>query len=161
VTLRALTLWRPWDEAVVAGVKTLENRTWAPPGWAIHQPLAIHAGKRYDREAADSIDEIFGLIPAHESDRVRAGAVVGVVQLVGWIHEGPTACVTEHPGISHEDAVALTESDWFYGPYAWVFENAVEIEPVPCRGAQGLWTLEPRVEQIVRARWAAKKAQAT
>ena len=50
--LQALTLWRPWAGLVAAKVKPIENRDWPPPDRLIGKRLAIHAGKKWDREGA-------------------------------------------------------------------------------------------------------------
>jgi hypothetical protein len=42
---------------------------------------------------------------------------------------------------------------WFFGPYGWLMPERVAIEPVPCRGAQGLWKLPPDVEAEVLRRY--------
>lgn len=46
----------------------------------------------------------------------------------------------------------LDDDPWWTGPVGWLFEDVVEIEPVPCRGAQRLWTVPPEVEHVVRLR---------
>ena len=71
--------------------------------------------------------------------RVAYGAVVGVARLAGVEDEAP------------ED-----EAYWC-GPWGWRLDEVRAIEPVPCKGAQGLWTLPPEVLATVRERWAAAK----
>ena len=53
--MRALTLWRPWSDAIVFGPKRIENRTWVPPASMIGRYLAIHAGVRFDDDVGCSL----------------------------------------------------------------------------------------------------------
>ena len=75
--------------------------------------------------------------------RVAYGAVVGVARLAGVEDEAP------------ED-----EAYWC-GPWGWRLDEVRAIEPVPCKGAQGLWTLPPEVLATVRARWSAARKGVT
>jgi hypothetical protein len=147
--LRALTLWRPWDEPVACGAKPIENRPWPPPRKMVGERIAIHAGKVYDDDAAAFIRERgYELRPRAESDSVRAGAIVGVARIVGY------ATMQEGRPLFGEDAERwerIVTSTWFFGPYGWLLEDAVAITPVPCRGAQGLWPVESRVaDEVLR-----------
>lgn len=63
--------------------------------------------------------------------------------------------IAQYGGIVSPD---MDESDdpWFEGPLAWRLDDLVELpEPIPCRGAQGLWLvpdeLLPRVRDGFRA----------
>lgn len=166
--MRALTLIRPWDEPIVDGVKTIENRSWKPPDDVVGAHIAIHAGQKYSFRDADWIEEVGGYVtlPAHESDRTRRMAVVGVARVVGWVH----AVVTVRQrlgvsstvrllhgvgGIDDDAAWKAIRSPWFSGPIGWVLDETVPIAPVPCRGRQKLWTLPGDVERVVRERWEA------
>lgn len=70
-----------------------------------------------------------------------AGAIVGVARLAG---------VAERMG-----DVPSPQPRWWFGPLAWLLEDVVAIEPVVCRGKQGLWPLAPAVLEEVRRRYAA------
>ncbi len=142
--IRALTLHQPHAYCVVHRNKRIENRDWAPPDWLIGEYLAIHAGKTVDVEAIERLETdpdspcINTTMP--DKDSYVTGAVVAVAKLVG----------------------VVTESDdpYFSGPYGWVLDDVVAIEPVPCRGYQKLWPLDDRTLAEVRRRFqAAREAQ--
>ena len=58
-------------------------------------------------------------------------AVVAVVRLAGVVTE--------------------SEDPWYAGRYGWLLADRQRlVEPVPCRGRQGLWTLPADVEAQVR-----------
>lgn len=169
--MRALTLIRPWDEPIVKGVKTVENRSWKPPDDVVGTHIAIHAGQKYSFRDADWIDEVGGYVtlPAHVSQRTRPMTVVGVARVVGWVHgvvtvrrrHGFTSTVRllhGMGGIDEDAAWKAIHLPWFCGPFGWLLDEAVAIAPVPCRGRQKLWTLPDDVECVVRERWDAARA---
>ncbi len=133
--LRALTLWQPWAWAVARAGKPVENRTWHPPPDVTH--LAIHAGKTFDPHAAEDICDALGLGTLPLEARTH-GAVVAVVRLAGCVH----------------DAAELPEDlqFWWSGPHGLRLANVQPLEePVPCRGAQGLWILPDNAHRLVLA----------
>lgn len=50
--MKAISLWQPWASLIACGAKPYETRSWAPPRSMIGQPIAIHAAKKVDRDAA-------------------------------------------------------------------------------------------------------------
>ncbi len=165
----ALTILQPWAELIVHGPKRVENRSWAPHELRVGDYLALHAGKSVDADAWGSatetareadllgslavIDGLLALPPAQRGDRFaltrqrayveRAcaySAVVGVARLEAVERERPEA-----------------PDPWWFGPVGWRLGDVVAFEPVPCRGARGLWELPPDVLAAVRERWGAKK----
>lgn len=134
--MKALTLWRPWAAAVVHGTKRVENRTWVPQREMLGQDIALHAGKTVDD---DVIDEIVG--SGVSRDRLPGPTgIVAVVRLVGVIDVRGTRLI--FAGLSADEAMDAALSDWFDGDIGWVLDRVRPLaEPVPCRGAQGLWTV--------------------
>jgi len=132
-----LSLWPPYAALVIAGVKTLETRTWPwpyPPRW-----LVVHVAKRPmsaadEQRLADKLD----LVPA---PLLRArGAMLGVVRVAGPSRE-----------LQPEDADAAC----FYEPgrYAWPLESPIPFpSPVPlARGPQKFASLpRAKVERMLR-----------
>lgn len=144
--MRALTLIRPWCWAIAHGGKDVENRTWQPPESIFGQRIAIHSGLKWDDEAAVS------LIYAHRSgprlpspEKWPGGRIVATAVVDGTI------------AVEHGTPLAgLSLSRWFVGPVGWLLRDVIALrEPVPCRGAQGLWTLPVDIEERVRAQEAA------
>ncbi len=140
--LLALTLWRPWPWSILYGPKRVENRPWKPPARIVGKYLALHAGKTWDDEGLGFIKDLVPDVP-RSSDAHPLG-IVGVVRVTGF-----------------RATTDLDPDEWAFGPYAWTLDEIVALpEPVPCKGAQGLWPVPLDVlarvrEGYVRAKRAA------
>ena len=102
----------------MAGLKNIENRRWI----TTHRgPLWVHAGK-----ATDHTDQATSARQELPDGHLPAGAILGWVTVVD--------VVPDHP------------SRWAeHGYYHWVLSDPVALpEPVPWRGAQGLWNFPAR-----------------
>jgi hypothetical protein len=153
--LQALTVHRPWPWAIAEKHKPVENRGWKPPTTLVTRHLAIHAGKTFDEEAAEAIAFHFGIDVPPESEHV-AGAIVAVVRLAAIImRTGPGERDFE---VLHGTLPSPFDARWFSGEYGWCFDDVTEIEPVACRGMQGLWPVPADVVEVVRARWKIARA---
>ena len=121
---RGLTVWQPWAWAIVAGLKTVENRTQPT---SFRGRLAIHAARAgsFDDSGLDFMaDELDLAVPG----RLPCGALVGEVTLVDCV-------AADDPRVA-EDPWAASFAD----PWKWLLADAAEYpEPVPCRGQLGLW----------------------
>jgi hypothetical protein len=143
----ALTLHRPWSWAVSHGPKRIENRSWRPPARTASTFLAIHAGKRYDDDARLRIAKLTGLLVPSPAECPEG--IVAVCRVAGVASSK-----------SEVSRVAGAEQrPWFFGPYGWLLFDVTPIEPVPCRGAQGLWTPPPDVVEEVMRRLAAARVK--
>ncbi|MEQ9078605.1 MAG: hypothetical protein RLP09_32365, partial [Sandaracinaceae bacterium] len=145
--MKALTLHRPWSDAIVHSTKRVENRTWRPPASAIGCMFAIHAGQRFD---ADSVWP--------EGDRPRLSedsptGIVGVARLRGWIRVSGAGGFDFAGDLDDAAARAAGESGWFIpGCIGWVLERVIPIPPIECGGHQRLWTLSDHLRERVMLR---------
>ena len=171
--MHALTLWRPWTDAIVAApaevAKRVENRDWSPP-LALHgQRFALHAGKRYDEASAVLVGIAtrgsgWSVPSADESPQ----GVVGVVRLRGIVRVDPVThsgqvidrrvVPSRHTVLSRPELDALVDDQYLVGPYGWLLDDVVQIPAVACGGAQKLWRLPESVERMVVARAAEARA---
>jgi hypothetical protein len=110
-SLKVLTVRQPWASLIVAGIKDVENRSWATHRRGL---LAIHAGKSIDRGAPAELFEMVEDCPL--------GALVGSVSLDDIQTDSPSRWA--QPGSFH-----------------WCVSGAQRIEPVPMVGHLGLWDL--------------------
>ena len=142
--VRGLTLWRPWPWAFHVG-KRVENRTWALPRNLQGCWLALHAGHRWDHEAAERMRAgDFGPAALACPPGRGAGHPEGVI----------TALAKVRGSVPYQHLAPHMQDDpWAFGPWCWVISEYVELaQPVPATGAMGLWRLPPEL-------WAAVEAQ--
>lgn len=131
--IKAITVQQPWAWCIAAGHKLIENRVWAT---TYRGPLAIHAGKTVDTASLDVVKNMLvelGVIPdlgtAAPHPHLKAtGAVVAIVDLTGICTDlmGCRCGVWAATGKKH-----------------WQLKNIHAFaDPVPARGAQGLWDID-------------------
>ncbi len=118
-----LSVMQPYAAAIIAGIKPVENRTWAPPAWLLGRRFLIHAGlgEKY-------LDDLHAMLKVRQNwprgpRRFKRGVILGHCRLVRWVP------VTERP----------VGCPWSFGPVCWVLDDPVAIEPIEWRGAQRLF----------------------
>lgn len=109
--LKALTLWRPYSDAIAKGPKRVENRSWRPPDSQIGRFIAIHAGKRYEPASWWP----GGYVPPIEAECPTG--IVAVARLRGFVEIlTDTRCVGRFANPTHARLIGLSiESD----PLEW------------------------------------------
>jgi ASCH domain len=114
--MKALSVCQPWAWAIVAGIKTVENRS-RPTR---HRgPLVIHASNSRRYLGEDYADLLPNMPPWEELDY---GALVGVVEVVDSV------------------SLAAVERDPFaVGPWCWLLARARRIRSVPYKGQVSLF----------------------
>ncbi len=117
--MKALTICQPYAELIARLEKPVENRTWPTP---YRGQIAIHAGKSR-AWLMDGDEELPGM---------AFGAVVAIADL--------TDCVR------FEDLpLELQRHEHANGPWCWILSNVRRINPIPYRGAQGLFDIPDHV----------------
>lgn len=121
--MKALTLWQPWGSLIVWGPKRIENRTWPPPASVLFKRIAIHAGKKLQKEVLEE----YGDYIAAAGLPVPLGAILGTAFVQG--------------------SVTKSDDEFFAGPIGWVLSDIERFKtPIPCPGAQGLWDVPAEIE---------------
>lgn len=165
--LRGLSLTQPWASLVSIQAKKIETRSWATSytGW-----LAIHASKQFPMDCQYlTLREPFrGALVAgglEESEKLSRGAIVAVAKLVRCLPTTECAAIWTLPKTVRpytwtiwvrRSYFAVPEPEWTFGDYssdrfAWLLDDAHRLpEPIPWKGALGLWRLPPDVEQRIR-----------
>lgn len=166
--MRALTGYPPWFGLIAVGIKLVENRP-RPiiPRSEFGKPIAIHRGAPMtlpdERVVLRHINAIDPSLLAsfmrerREDDwppwyRAARGpfAVIATAIVDRAVAPQRNGEVRDlHTG----DLVELgAQRRWLFGPVGYVLRDVRPIEPVGCRGHQGLWTLTPEDAEIVAAR---------
>jgi hypothetical protein len=140
--MKALTVRQPHASLIAAGVKTIETR-----GQRTHHrgPLAIHAGLHRPVEGADVVDCV--PIDPREWTARTGGPFTGHSKMGDgsdaelWWSDG------QRPRITFDWEAQRPYGDFTPGRWAWLLTDVRPLpEPVPCRGAQGLWNVLGDVE---------------
>lgn len=176
--MKGLSLTQPWATLVAIGAKRIETRSW-PTGYT--GPIAIHASKAFPIDCIEllgtepfrSVLTAAGycadsrpnhrhpnqLLMAGEGRGLPLGAIVAVGELVThlrfkgsterWVRDSSAAGLLPE----HE----LEFGDFSVGRLGFLLAGIRALpEPIPCRGALGLWTVPPDVlAQIERVHTAA------
>jgi hypothetical protein len=146
--MRCLSLSQPWASLVAIGAKRIETRSWRTTSIG---PLAIHAAKALPRATADHAGSspvcwetlrAAGLSP----ETLPRGAVIAVCRLIACIRTDELRDAA-HAGQRCNVAVGAHEQafgDYSPGRWAWVLTDIAPLpEPIPAKGALGLWTWQP------------------
>lgn len=150
--MKALTVRQSWAWAIIHAGKDIENRTQA---WSYRGPLAIHAGlakPEKDNQATRAHRTAHGTETPAE---LVFGAIIGVVDLVDshhYVGSGPGAidcCDSPWAEESYSDGGGRRLLDVVH----LVLTNPRHLtNPLPCKGALGLWTPRPETIDQIRDR---------
>jgi hypothetical protein len=163
--MKALTVRQPWCSAITYGDKRVENRS---KPIAHRGPLMLHAGLSVDWDADKEAWVAAGLTPYAPGAQRGAwraslplGAVVAVAELTDCHHADDCNHIcpepedwdwrTDLPCTEHEGPCRNHCSPWaFPDAWHWKLANVHPLpEPVPCKGALGLWRLPEDVKRAV------------
>ncbi len=135
--MKALSFRHPWIDAILAGRKTIEVRTWAT---RYRGPLLLHASAAWgvsERTAAARL-----LLPPPEPR--TSGALVGAAFL--------SDCRKVNPEDWAEAGLPPLEGRLF----AWVISETEQFEPIPMRGQRRLFDVDDALlPTTLTRRWAA------
>lgn len=117
-SMKTISIRQPWASLVVAGIKTVENRS-RPTRY--RGRVLIHAARTIDTDGLAIVNEVMadygGPIPRGEWP---ASALIGSVTII--------------------DCVTASEDEFFTGPFGYILTDALEFPtPVPARGQLGLY----------------------
>jgi hypothetical protein len=141
--MKAITIWQPMAHAVVHLGKTTENRP-AVAGWrtAVGDTVAIHAARpdAWNDTYADDIAAITDrrrLFP----DGVTFSAIIGTARLTD-VHWADTNSV-----------IGDCCAPWGFAGHAHLNLDLARPlrDPIPCRGALGLWRVPDDVVRQLQA----------
>lgn len=155
--LRAISLTQPWASLMAIGVKRNETRSWANN---YKGDIAICATKEFWRDRVpDYASNALVWLWVHRDKFPPAN---DVQELYNHLPFGKVVCVVEKTGcISTNDdngddrslnAMELELGDYSRNRFYYPTQNCRRLTtPIAVRGAQGLFSLPPDVEALVRA----------
>lgn len=148
-TSKAISLTQPWATLIAIGAKRIETRSWSTK---YRGPIAIHAAKGFPTWCRDLCDEEpFRSVLRHRglgaSDLPR-GQVLGITSLKAcWPTEELSVNIHTFSAARYE----LDFGNYDGGRVGFLFGDIYEINPVPARGALGIWTWDALQLPEVRA----------
>jgi activating signal cointegrator 1 len=130
--VKALTISQPYATLITHRVKLVENRTWSTK----HRGrLAIHAGKGTQyMSAAEAVVKGY-----------PTGAVIGYCDLIGCIHIDDLDSNDDSPvpdSVARYTHAMLADHEYTEGPWCWILECGMWVDPVVASGKLGLWDWE-------------------
>jgi len=142
--MRAISLWQPWAQLLVVGVKLHETRGRALPTAAINVPTAIHASKRPIRRA--ELGVLHDVCVSHFGSKyITTLPRQAILGRVTFVSSTPTE---EHPAAGTIDLMC---GNYAPGRHAWRAENPIPAPvAIPYVGRQ-YWFSIPD-ELLLRAR---------
>lgn len=158
----ALTVKQPWASALCAGVKPVENRSWAPKALRNGEALwvAVHAGT-LDR----ALDQAVAPRPVEEGPVGDVGGSGWQRPVTGWdrLREEAWPAMPERGRLPTRAVIGavcfqglarvedLPPDPWTVGPLCWQVADFLRLaQPVPMSGALGLWPLPEEVAEKLR-----------
>ena len=153
--VKAISLTQPWATLVALREKRIETRSWTT---SYRGPIAIHAAKAMPDYAVDVLSEepfraTLGLHfrdddPLTWGDRLPRGCIVAVAELTHCFRLNEMAetwarkCGYEGRLPRHEAGFG----DFTAGRHGFLFSLVRALpEPIPCRGALGLWEVPAEI----------------
>lgn len=121
-SVKTLSVRQPWAELIVRSIKPVENRDWhfiprQKPQW-----LAIHASQKEEPGCAVTLREDFSI------EAYALGAIVGAAYWSGSYDWKTLPKSLKGSEYCNPNALIFL-----------VFDKAIRIEPVECKGKLGLW----------------------
>ncbi len=166
--MKVITLTQPWATLVAIGAKRIETRSWST---RYRGPLAIHAAKgpgglgsfKAMRDLCGTqpfFDALMPIVPNYNEycdrdaifERLISGAIIAVCQLKDCRIIGREA--NGDATIAADDMISFVPifgTEWEFGDYvpgryAWLLANVRALpDPIPAKGALGLWDYEGRL----------------
>jgi hypothetical protein len=133
--MKALSLRQPWLWVIFNLGKRVENRKWRTH---YRGRVLLHAAQGMTRQEHQDVVTFCERVQRNSGRKaflppweVPRGAIVGAATIV--------------------DCVKQCGSPWFFGPFGFVLDNVTQFgEPIPCKGALGLWNVSDELERKVR-----------
>jgi hypothetical protein len=152
--VKALTVHAPWGWAIAYAGKNVENRSWKPPQSLIGQRIAIHQGKRTNEWARRFLANLCNpIVEGPFEPDIHLGCIVATAVVEGafWQVAGCPQVRKRDPlpeqllsRTSEYISTSVRNSRWYLGGVGWLLTDVIALpEPIPHKGAQGLWNVSP------------------
>ena len=139
--MKAITIQQPFASLIIAGIKTLETRSWP----TLHRgPLAIHVGRAstLPEEIVLAGYRLLKAIGITTADAIMlSGKIIGQVTVTDCLH----ANLADHLITNDDSRVGIFTHDNF----VWVLRKPIEYEtPTAHKGKLGIWDISPLAHPV-------------
>lgn len=163
--MKALSLTQPWASLVANGSKRIETRSWRTSHRGL---IAIHASKGFPAWAKELCGEepFYSALIKYNGSRASFGGIATQIVAVEALPRGTIIATAELVACSPTNTIwGVTDAfrqpregepehafgDYSDGRYMWFLENVHPLpEPIPCRGALGLWEIPTEIEAVIQ-----------
>lgn len=139
--MKAVSLWQPWASLIACGAKTVETRSWPAPRSVVGQRIAIHAAKRTSELAMlrapvfrDALRERRELVHLVDGE-LPLGHIVATAVLTDCFVMSASRCAD----VRANQPLEYAFGHWEPGRFGWQLADVQVVDPIPYRGAQGLF----------------------
>jgi hypothetical protein len=141
--MKALSIQHPWVDAILAGEKTIEIRSWET---TYRGEFLLHASKAWGKKQRD----LFGFIEREYKLKLPFPEHAGQNGIVGIATLESIRSLGGRGSIRKEARAALAEPADLGLP-GWRLINVRALDFIPCAGALKLFNVPPEVEAQVLA----------
>jgi hypothetical protein len=155
-SMRAFSLTQPWASLVVFHEKKWETRSFRLPRHLYGVEIALHASKGFPRYARELVNDSFTFEAALRRHGITKPGDLPLGVILGTITFDkcePTSLLATR---ASRDWYGLPAQEYDFGNYdegryAWRVARVRRlVEPVPCKGSLGFWTVPEAVEAQFR-----------
>lgn len=135
--MKALSIKQPWAGLIIAGIKTVENRSWN----TYHTgPLAIVSTQKPDKKAMQDMLKKLGTLPP---ECAINGAILGTVNLTSLVWEAADGVTeSDREDITGEFIVNAINEWWTPPNVGFILEYPRKLQtPIPYKGRLGLYNI--------------------
>ncbi len=137
--MKAITIHQPYASLIATSLKQFETRHWFT---SYRGKIAIHAGKTNHCKSPFQTIHLFGTLSKSVYEKLQPTILDGCNLPVGSIVA--IADLTDCIKMTEKFICSVSELEqkvghWDIDRFAWKLENIKAINPILCKGAQGLW----------------------
>jgi hypothetical protein len=155
--MKCVSLWQPWATLMAIGAKQNETRSWPT---SHRGPLAIQAAKRWTKAQREfcqhpRVRKRLEAAGIYAADLLPRGSVVCVVDLFELRRTDDLVEQAQKdllgPSVLDLSLDELCFGDYTPGRWIWRTRNVQKLDPIPCRGYQGLFEIDDPIARVAPA----------
>lgn len=153
--MKALSLTQPWATLIAIGAKRIETRSWST---RYRGTIAIQAASRMPASAValcyeDPFVRVLTAAGYDRVDQLPRGAIIAIVGIDEVFSTNTIDAEQRLPRALYHLPHEREFGDYSDDRFGWVLRDVERLrEPIPCKGALGLWTVPPAIAAALSVR---------